>query len=106
MATEMYNLNACTTTMTRGIITACSRIALRIGPEQKAILLRAAALKHTDLKDSVLQHALSAAKKVIEEAEQVQLSEPDSVRVLELLEHPPVPHARLLAAARALTEHS
>ena len=106
MATEMYNLNACTAIMPRGAIKDRSRISLRVRPEQKATLLRTAALKHTDLTEFVLQHALSAAGKVIEEAEQVQLSEPDSVRVLELLEHPPVPHARLLAAARALTEHS
>jgi hypothetical protein len=41
-------------------------------------------------------------QEVIAEAEQVQLSPRDSLRVLELLENPPGPNARLLAAARAL----
>jgi len=49
-----------------------------------------------------VQHALRAAKSVIEEAEQVQLSERDSLRVLELLENPQAPNTRLLAAARRL----
>jgi uncharacterized protein (DUF1778 family) len=79
-----------------------SRMSLRIRAEEKATLLRAVALKHTDLTDFVLQHALSAAKAVIEEAERVQLSGRDSLRVLDLLENPPAPNAKLRAAARAL----
>ena len=79
-----------------------SRMSLRIRAEDKAILLRAVALKHTDLTEFVLRHALEAAKTVIEEADRVQLSERDSLRVLALLEHPPAPSARLLAAADAL----
>jgi len=83
-----------------------SRMSLRVRAEEKALLLRAVALKHTDLTDFVLHHALSAAKAVIQEADQLQLSARDSLRVLELLENPPAPNARLLAAARALPEQS
>ena len=79
-----------------------SRMSLRVRPEEKATLLRAVALKHTDLTDFVLEHALLAAKAVIEEAEHVHLSERDSLRVLDLLENPPKPNAKLLAAAKAL----
>ena len=82
-----------------------SRMSLRIRAEEKAILLRAVALKHTDLTEFVLRHALQAAKTVIEEADRVKLSERDSLRVLALLENPPAPNARLLAAADALPEH-
>jgi uncharacterized protein (DUF1778 family) len=82
-----------------------SRMSLRIRAEEKAILLRAVALKHTDLTEFVIRHALRAAKAVIEEADRVHLSERDSLRVLALLEHPPAPNARLLAAAEALPEH-
>jgi uncharacterized protein (DUF1778 family) len=77
-------------------------MSLRVGAEEKATLLRAVALKHTDLTGFVLHHALRAAKAVIEEAEQLRLSERDSLRVLELLENPPAPNAKLLAAAKAL----
>ena len=81
-----------------------NRMSLRIRAEEKSLLLRAVALKHTDLTDFVLHHALRAAKDVIEEAEQVRLSERDSLRLLELLENPPAPNAKLAAAARALPE--
>ena len=79
-----------------------SRMSLRIRPEEKALLLRAVALKHTDLTDFVVRHALRAAEAVIEEADRVRLSERDSLRVMDLLENPPAPNAKLLAAARAI----
>ena len=83
-----------------------SRMSLRIRPEEKAILLRAVAIKRTDLTDFVLRHALRAAKAVIQESDQVRLSERDSLLVLDLLEHPPAPNAKLRAAARALPKRS
>ena len=83
-----------------------SRMSLRIRAEDKAMLLRAVALKRTDLTDFVLRHALRAARAVIEESGRVRLSERDSLRVLELLENPPEPSARLRAAARALPRRS
>src|SRR5882757_5662853 len=82
-----------------------SRMSLRVRPEEKATLMRAVALKHTDLTDFVLHHALLAAKAVIEEAEHVSLSERDSLRVLSLLEVPPAPNAKL-RAARLVKESS
>jgi uncharacterized protein (DUF1778 family) len=83
-----------------------SRMSLRISAEEKTLLLRAVALSRTDLTDFVLRHALLAAKAVIEEADRVKLSERDSFRVLDLLENPPAPNAKLLAAARALPKPS
>ncbi len=83
-----------------------SRMSLRILAEEKALLLRAAALSRTDLTDFVLRHALRAATAVIEEADHVQLSGRDSLRVLDLLENPPAPNAKLLAAAKALPKPS
>jgi uncharacterized protein (DUF1778 family) len=80
-------------------------LSLRIGTEEK-LLLGAVALKHTDLTDFVLRHALLAAKAVIQEADHVQLSEWDSLRVLDLLENPPAPNSKLLAAARALRKRA
>ena len=79
-----------------------SRMSLRIAAGEKAILLRAAALRRTDLTDFVRQHSLSAAMAVIREAEHLELSERDSLRVLAVLEKPPRPNAKLLAAAKSL----
>ncbi len=90
--------------MPRVAIEDNGRVALRVRPEVKATLVRAAALEHTDLTDFILRNVLPAAQSVIERAELVQLSERDSLRVLDLLENPPAPNAKLRAAARALPE--
>ncbi|MDR3414969.1 MAG: DUF1778 domain-containing protein [Nevskia sp.] len=78
------------------------RMQLRIRPEQKAMLMRAAALRNTDLTNFIVQLAMREAKTVIEEAERIQLSERDSLLVLDLLENPPAPNAKLRAAIAAM----
>ncbi len=88
--------------MPRTAVEDNKRMNLRVRPEQKAMLLRAAALKNTDLTDFVLQPALREAQAVIEAADHLNLSERDSLRVLELLENPPTANARLRAAAKAM----
>jgi uncharacterized protein (DUF1778 family) len=77
-------------------------MSLRIRPEDKALLVRAVAYTQTDLTAFVLQNAIQAAKTVIAEAEQVALSERDSLRVLHALEAPPPPNEKLMAAAHTL----
>lgn len=88
--------------MPRIAIESNERMSMRVRAEEKATLLRAAALENTDLTDFILEHALRSTKAVIEEAEHIRLSERDTFRVLEALEHPPKPNAKLRAAARAL----
>ena len=92
--------------MPREAVEDNSRMSLRIRPEEKALLLRAVALNHTDLTDFVIRHAVRAAKAVIKEADHVQLTGRDSLRVLNLLENPPAPNRKLLAAARTLPRRS
>lgn len=48
-----------------------------------------------------IHHGVGAAKAVIEQADPAQLSGRDSLRVLNLLENPPAPNAKLLATVRA-----
>jgi uncharacterized protein (DUF1778 family) len=88
--------------MPRAAVDGNMRMNLRVRPEQKATLTRAAALRNTDLTDFVLQPALREAAAIIEAADHVKLSERDSLRVLELLENPPVANAKLRAVAVAL----
>jgi len=90
--------------MPRSAIENNSRVALRIRSSDKARLMRASALEHTDLTNFILCHVLRAADEVIGQAEHVVLSERDSLRVLDLLEHPPTPNTRLMTAACALPE--
>lgn len=88
--------------MPRQAVEDNGRMSFRIPAEEKALLLRAAALKRTDLTDFVRQHSVRAARAVIQETERLDLSERDSLRVLALLESPPKPNAKLTAAARSL----
>jgi uncharacterized protein (DUF1778 family) len=88
--------------MPRIAVEDSERMNLRVKADQKARLLRAASLRHTDLTDFVLQLALREADAVIEAAERMKVSERDYRRVLELLENPPAPNAKLRAAAASL----
>lgn len=88
--------------MPRPAIDDNQRMNLRLRPDQKAALVRAAAIRHTDLTNFVLQPALREAHSVIEESERISLSERDSLLVLNLLEEPPAPNVRLRAAIAAM----
>ena len=78
-----------------------SRIELRVAPEAKAMIARAAAFEHLDLTGFILRTVLPEAAAVVAKAERLALSERDSLRVLDLLENPPVPPERLIRAAKA-----
>ncbi|MBB3659698.1 uncharacterized protein (DUF1778 family) [Rhizobium sp. BK650] len=70
----------------------------------KAKLVRAAALRNTDLTNFVTQSALREAEAVIEEAETIKVSKRDHLRILELLENLPKPNAKLRAAMAGLPD--
>ena len=92
--------------MPRAAVNENSRVALRIRAADKALIMRAVALAQTDMTEFMLRTALREAQLVIAEHEQVKLSQRDSLRVLELLENPPPPNAKLRKAARALPDLS
>jgi len=83
-----------------------NRVALRIRPADKAVIMRAVALTQTDMTTFILRTALREAQLVIEEHERVKLTGRDSRLVMELLENPPLPNAKLRKAARAMPERS
>ena len=64
------------------------------------------AYPHTALSAVVLWHALPVAKAVMTHAAQVTLAACDRRRVLAVLEHPPSPYAKRVAAAQALPAFS
>ena len=88
--------------MPRTAVKDNNRISLRIRASDKATIMRGSVLAHTDMTDFIVRNAVSAAQAVIDKSERVVLSERDSLRVLEVLENPPAPNAKMLAAARAL----
>lgn len=90
--------------MPRTAVDDSKRMNLRVSPDTKAKLVRAAALRDTDLTNFVTQIALREAEAVIEAAEVVKLSERDHARVLALLENPPRPNDKLRAVIAALPD--
>lgn len=87
--------------MARTVSDTSSRIELRVPPEQKAVIARAAALEHMDVTGFILRRVLPEAQAVVDRAEHVVLSERDSLNVLDLLENPPKPTDRLIRAAKS-----
>jgi uncharacterized protein (DUF1778 family) len=88
--------------MPRAAAENTSRFPMQIPPSEKARLMRAAALERTSLKEFVLRNALAAAEAVIEKAERISLDDEQTRFILDLLDNPPEPNARLQAAARSL----
>ena len=91
--------------MPRAAIDDNQRVAMRITPQDKARLLRAASLEKTDLTHFMLKNSLVAAQKIIEHDERLSLSARDTSLWLNLLDNPPEPNARLIAAAKARLAH-
>ncbi len=83
-----------------------ARLSLRIASEEKSLLMRAAALQCTHLSEFVTRTAVSAAREVIGQNEKIGLTERDSLHLLNLLEEPPAPNEKLMAAAFALPKQS
>jgi len=76
------------------------RIELRASLEQKRLLTAAAAYEKLDLTTFVMRTTLPAAEEIVARNERIALTERDTARILELLEHPPTPPAALRAAAK------
>lgn len=75
------------------------RLAVRIKPEQKELLQRAADIEGRSLSDLVLEGAQRRAEEVIREHNLVRLSLRDTEAFFDTLINPPAPSSRLRAAA-------
>jgi uncharacterized protein (DUF1778 family) len=82
------------------------RVALRVRPADKAMIVRAAALAQTNMTTFILRTVLREAESVIKEHERIEFSVRDSKLVMDLLENPPPPNAKLRKAARAMLRRS
>lgn len=92
--------------MPRNPVDSNDRMSLRIDSEDKSLLMRAAALQHVNLTEFVIRNAVAIARQLIEEKERLELSARDSLYVLDLLDNPPAPNDKLMAAAFALPKQS
>jgi uncharacterized protein (DUF1778 family) len=76
------------------------RIELRTTKEEKRLLASAAAYARLDVTSFIMRSVLPTARKVVDRAQRIVLSQRDTERVLKLLDNPPKPTPALLAAAR------
>ena len=91
--------------MVRAAVEQYERISMRTPSSAKATLLRAAALKHTDLTEFVMAAALREAEAVIEQAETVAVSDRGFEQILELMDNPPPLNDRMKAALDAIARN-
>jgi uncharacterized protein (DUF1778 family) len=81
--------------MHAGTPTRAARIEARIAPESLAAVKRAAEIQGRSVSDFVVVAALDAAERTIKEAQIIQCSLADQVRIFDLLTQPPVPSEAL-----------
>lgn len=80
------------------------RMSLRVSSRDKSLILKAASLEQTNLTEFVVRNTLAAAQKIIEKHDQLHLSRKDSLLALNLLDNPPKPNKKLLAATTVLPD--
>ena len=80
------------------------RLSLRVSTDAKKLIVRAAAIQQTNLTDFVVSNVLPVAQKIVDAAERVYLTERDPQMIMEILDNPPAPNEKLLAAAFALPD--
>jgi len=90
--------------MARTTIETNNRMQIRVTPAVKARIARAAAIQNMDLTQFVTGSALREADEVIEQAESIRVSTRDFTHILELIENPPAPNAKLKAAISSLPD--
>lgn len=81
-----------------------TRISVRIKPAQKALIARAAQLRHTTLTEFVLENALHAASQLVAEEKHFEMTPEQFKRFSRALDAPPAKN--LKAMQRLLNEPS
>jgi uncharacterized protein (DUF1778 family) len=65
------------------------RISMRVDPERKAVIARAAKIQHTTISDFVLENAYGAAREIIAEETQISMTKKQFEAMCRILDHPP-----------------
>ena len=68
-----------------------TKVQLRLRPDQKAVLVRAAELRHTSLSNFMLEHAFDAAQQVLAEQVDIVMPPAEWEAFCKALDSPPRP---------------
>lgn len=66
-----------------------SRLSIRINPHQKAVIMRAAQLKHKSISDFVLENAYNVASEILIDDVQITMSKEQFEEFSRILDSPP-----------------
>lgn len=83
---------------------ARERIDVRLRPEQKTCIEKAAGIKGVSVTEFIIQNALDNATQTIREHETWTLERPDAELFFKTLLNPPAPSTRLMRAATQYKE--
>ena len=66
-----------------------TRISVRVDPDRKAVIARAARIRHTTISDFVLENAYNAASEVLADEAQVVMTDKQFKHFCRALDNPP-----------------
>jgi uncharacterized protein (DUF1778 family) len=81
-----------------------SRLSIRVDPERKAVIARAAKQHGHTISDFVLENAYQMATQLLADEGIVELSEKQVAHIFDVLDHPPA--TSVAAVRKLLTERS
>jgi len=66
-----------------------TRISVRVDPERKAVIARAAKIRHTTISNFVLENAYSAASEILADETQIIMTKEQFEHMCRVLDNPP-----------------
>lgn len=70
------------------------RISMRVDPERKAVIARAAHIRHTTISDFVIENAYDAAREIIAEETQIRMTKEQFEHMCQVLDAPPAENVK------------
>jgi uncharacterized protein (DUF1778 family) len=90
--------------MSETVTEARSRVTTRIPDRMRETLEQAAEIVGAPLNQFIVQTAFAEAQRIVERETVIRLSQEGAKRIIALMENPPKPNERLLAAAKLFKE--
>lgn len=66
-----------------------SRISMRVDPERKAVIARAAHIRHKTISEFILDNAYGAAREIVADETQIMMTQAQFEYMCKILDNPP-----------------